>query len=192
MNRILKITAFFLCFLSSFIQAQTYSNVVSDEEIYGFLNWLTANSPKPSEEPRFKKKQIYHKILSWDSSHFFADTAKIKEYKFFVIDHKYIYQSGADTIFHLVDRDFILEQWKSIKDTLWHGKFSKSALITNKDQRRANRYYYSIPLFSKDKNYVIVRRTYYCGNTCAYGGFYIYRKLDEGWKFLYAINTWMS
>lgn len=175
---------------------QTYSSVTSDKEIYDFLNWMTVNDRKYGEEPKLKRKHIYHKILSWDTTNFIIkDTALIKQYQFFPVDGGYLYQSqsGTDTIFKQQDRDFLFIQFAAIKDTIWHDKFSKSKLLTSKKQKRPNRYYYSIPLFSVDKKYVIIHRQYYCGDEYAHDGYYVYRRLDNNkWEYITAVNTWIS
>lgn len=175
---------------------QTYSSVISDKEIYDFLNWMTVNDKKYSEEPKLKRKQIYFKILSWDTANFtIKDTTLIEEYPFFSMEGQYLYkrQSGTDTIFQQQDRDYLFRQFSGIKDSVWHHSFSQSKLLTNSKQIRPNRYFYSIPLFSLDKNYVIVQRVYYCGDVCAYGGYYVYRRIGkDGWVFVTAVNTWMS
>jgi hypothetical protein len=110
-------------------------------------------------------------------------------------DYNYLYQKqgGLDTIFKQIDRTFIYKQFTAIKDTIWHEKFSKSKLLTGQKQRRTNKYYYSIPLFSMDKKYVIIYRKYYCGDECAYGGYYVYRRLEPNkWEYITAVNTWIS
>ena len=192
-----KLTLILIGFLNcTFAVGQTYSSVTSEKEIYDFLNWMTVNDRKYGEEPKLKRKHIYHKILSWDTTNFITkDTSLIPQYQFFSIDGFYLYQSrgGTDTIFNQQDRDFIFRQFTAIKDTIWHAKFSKSKLLTNKKQKRPNRYYYSIPLFSVDKNYVIIHRQYYCGSLCAHGGYYVYRRLDNNkWEYVTAVNTWIS
>lgn len=175
---------------------QTYSSVISDKEIYDFLNWMTVNDKKCSEEPKLKRKQIDYKILSWDTANFMIkDTTLIDEYSFFSIEGQYLYKkrSGTDTIFKQQDRDFLFRQFTAIKDSIWHDSFSKSKLHTNNKQTRPNIYGYSIPLFSHDKNYVIIHRVYYCGDVCAYGGYYVYRRIGEKeWVFVTAVNTWIS
>ncbi len=154
------------------VTGQTYSSIISDKEIYDFLNWITIKDKKHAEEKKLKRKRIQHEILSWDITNF---TLK-------------------DTVlFNQEDRGFLLKQITSIKDTIWHSRFSKSKLLINKKQKHPNKYYYSIPLFFQHKDYVIVQRHYYCGNLCAYGGYYIYRRLDnKKWLFVTALNTWIS
>lgn len=174
---------------------QTYSTVTSDEEIYDFLNWMTIHSKKYGEEPKLKRKHIHQRILSWDTINFITNDSPSLNDQFSSLDMRYLYQrrSGMDSIFTQQDRDFLFKQFKAIKDTIWHKSFSNSKLLSNKKQKRPNNYYYSIPLFSVDKNYVIIHRQFYCGSSCAYGGYYLYRRLDKDhWIFVTALNTWIS
>lgn len=176
--------------------AQTYSSVTTDKEIYDFLNWMTLSDKKLSEEPKLKRKQIFYKIISWDTANFITkDTALLNKYPFFDLDNQFLFQrsKGTDTIFKQADRTFLFQQYTAIKDTVWHQGFSNSKLLKDKNQKQPNRYYYSVPLFSADRKYVVVRRQYYCGSLCAYGGYYIYRRLtDKKWEYITAVNTWMS
>lgn len=195
LRRILIISLLF--FNYSTLNAQTYSNLIDDEEIYDFLNWMTANGSRYSEETPKGARQIFHKILSWDSTNFIqatTDTIFINGAPDFSFDFNYLYKKkqGTDTIFKQEDRDFIFKQFDAIKDSVWHKGCSASNLVTKK-KKKPNEYHYSIPLFSKGRSHVIVRQVYYCGNRCAYGGYYVYRKLDDKrWEFVTVVNAWMS
>lgn len=106
----------------------------------------------------------------------------------------YLYKKkqGTDTIFKQEDRDFIFKQFDAIRDSVWHKGFSASNLVTKK-KKKPNEYHYSIPLFSVDRSHVIVRQVYYCGKLCAYGGYYVYRKLEKKkWELVTVVNAWMS
>jgi hypothetical protein len=108
---------------------------------------------------------------------------------------QYLFQKdrGTDTMFRQEDRAFLFNQFTSIKDSVWHEAFSHSKLLKNTNQKRPNRYSYSIPLFSLDKKYVIIHKYYYCGSLCAYGGYYIYKRIEKNkWEYVVAVNTWMS
>jgi len=173
---------------------QTYSSVVSDNEIYDFLNWLTVNTKKFSEEPKLKRKQICNKILEWNKDVFFIDTIQVNNQQI-IADYDCLYQTryGTDTIFNQRDRDFIFQQFIAIKDSIWHRGFSNSKLLTIQKQEPQNKHYYSVPLFSLDKDYVIINKHYHCGNECAYGGYYVYKRIGtKKWKFVTVINPWMS
>jgi hypothetical protein len=172
---------------------QTYSSITSDKEIYDFLNWVTINNKKNYRESKLRRKQICYKIFNWDESIFFTDTIQINN-KQILTNFFYLYKAeyGGDTIFNQQDKDFIFQQFTAIKDSIWHKSFSNSRLRTH-PKKRPNRYYYSIPLFSIDKNYVVVVMEYYCGNECAYGGYYVYQRISEKkWKFVTILLPWIS
>jgi hypothetical protein len=176
-------------------QAQTYSNIISDQEIYDFLNWMTIEGSKYSEEPKWTKKRVSRRIYNWNASHFVLDTNELERPPNMMLMREYLYKSrgGLDTLFTQKDRDFHYKQFTEIKDNVWHKQFSKSKLLIFNKQVRPNRYYYSIPLFSMDKKYVVVNRVYYCGPLCAHGGCFVFRKLDnDQWEFVTAVNTWIS
>lgn len=177
----------------TFTFGQIYSSLISDKEIYDFLNWMTANDKKYKEEPQKKRKQIYYKILSWDTANFIKDTAQINKYWYYDENYLFINRSGTDTLFKQQDREFLFKQFTAIKKNIWYFKFSKSKLLISKKQKKTNRYYYSIPLFSVDKNYVIIERIYYCGDQCAHGGYFIYRRLDKKkWEYVTVVHPWIS
>jgi hypothetical protein len=194
MKKFLVLTIFFFTF--SFIYGQTYSTVTSDKEIYDFLNWLTANNRKFREEPKLKRKQIFNTILPWDTASFIMkDTARINKYPEFNLDYMYLYnrKSGTDTIFKQLDRDFLYKQLKAVKDTIWHEKFFKSLLLTDLEEKSLNGRYYSVPLFSIDKKYVVIQRVYVCGNECAYGGYFVYKRIkNKKWVYVTTAKAWMS
>jgi len=191
----------------------SYSSVISDNEIYEFLNWMTIkNEDEYFEEPIGRK--VYYKIVKWDMENFipkeeitininknlFFRLFRRKEYKAQLLnfledvrsfDYLYDSKSGTDTIFKQEDRDFIFLQFTSMKDSIWHSSFSNSELVTTKELNYVR--YYSIPLFSLDRNYVIIYRSYHCGSLCAYGGYYVYRRIDKNnWVFVTSVNTWIS
>ncbi len=191
---LLLIEIVFIC--NSF--GQTYSTVTSDNEIYAFLNWMTRTEEKHGEEPKLGRKKIAYQILAWDSANFVlnnSDSLLYKEIPLPPFQNIFLFQKSTknDTIFNQIERTFIFQQFTSIKDTIWHTSFSKSKLLTRIKQNKPNRYYYSIPLFTIDRKYVIINKEYYCGNLCAYGGYYIYKKIADGkWEYVTAVHTWIS
>ncbi len=167
--------------------SQTYSSIIDDEEIYNFLNWITIHDEKYSEE-NFKRKKISNKILSWQPENF------INNYEDQFENEKFLYQEENDLhlVFKKDDQQFIYKQFTSLKDSIWHTEFSKSKLISQKN-KRTNYYAYSIPLFSIDKKKAVIYCIFYCGDECAYGGYFIYSKINEtDWILIKDINSWQS
>jgi hypothetical protein len=166
--------------------------VIFDNEIYGFLNWVTKNAEKFNDEPKFSRKRICSKITNWDSAFFDMPIGVYEEY--LAIDSiTKIEKKVKDTLFKKSDRDFFVIQFASIKESNWKKKFAKSKMISCKKQKRPNRYYYSIPLFSVDRSLVIVKKVYYCGDQCAHGGYDIYRRVrGNKWEFITTWESWIS
>lgn len=161
------------------INAQTYTSVISDQEIYSFMNWMIKNDTKGFGESNFMRKQIMSEIVPWDTSDFIIiDTA--------LLTHKQQYYQGAivfghtqdiDTIFNNQDLVFIYEQYTSLQNKVWTTRFSRSLLRNEPMLKRPYRRY-SIPLFSSDRKYVIIKSYYNCGNLCGSFGYMLYRKID--------------
>lgn len=194
MTEPLKYGLLIFCFLwTESCFAQTYSSLIEDKEIYSFLNWLTKSEKRPYGEPKLKRKEIYYEISKWDSASFIVkDTALQAKYPFFDLDMRYIYKHslGVDTLLNRQDRSFLFEQFSAIRDTVWHTPFNHSKLLLNRNQKRPNRHYYSVPLFSVDRKYVIVNSAYVCGGLCAYMGIYLYQRIGtDEWKYLLTIHS---
>lgn len=186
-----------ILFFSSNSVGQTYSSVVSDQEITGFLNWLTIYDIRLGEEHK-GEKSVSIEIVDWQISHFIPKDSAIKMLGNYYYSDLYLYKeyAGTDTIFLQEDREFLYNQFKAIKDSVWHDTFENSEVL-NKNEYKPEIYYryykYSIPLFSKDKQYVIVQRDYLCGRLCGYGGCFVYRKVgDHKWEYVTGVNVWLS
>jgi hypothetical protein len=170
--------------------------VSTDGEIYTFLNWMIRHEKKYDEEPRFKNKQVSPHILAWDEGNFVIDdTVLNNKYKYFSLYNEYLFSEKPmlDIAAKPEDKAFLLKQYTAIQDSVWHKKFSKSTLLKREEQKRANRYYLSIPLFSRSKKYALVQKIYYCGQECGYGGYFIYERTGKNkWKQIAAVKTWIS
>ena len=112
---------------SSFSKCQTYSSLISDKEIYCFLNWITKNEEKHFKESYMRRKYINSRIIPWDSANFIDSLP----HGLASFDKIYLYESknGIDTIFNEKDRRFLFEQFISLKESKWHKRFKKSKLI---------------------------------------------------------------
>lgn len=176
---------------------QTHSKAITDEEIYTFISSIIHSDKRNSEEPFLGRKNISIRIIKFDSTNFFTkiDTAKFRELPYFGLEGNYIYQihAGIDTIFKQEDRDFLFQQFVSIRDTVWHHRFRNSSLITNWHQKHTNLFYYSIPLFSLDRNYVLIKKHYTCGNLCGKGCINVYQRIGKNkWKCITQLNCIQS
>ena len=173
---------------------QTYSSIISDEEIKSFLEWEISSTESYSEESFFSiRRKISNEISKWDSLNFIIPDS-LDENDFSVrFSYLYQYMNGLDSILKHEDKDFFLQQLLAERDSIWQFKISKSKFINTNSKTHFTGYHYSIPLFSKSKNIVIINKVFGCGSLCAYGGYYIYEKTDNNsWRLLKVINSWMS
>lgn len=179
----------FLLLSQVFCFGQTYNDIVSDREIASFLIWEVNSTEGYPEEPWLSsKRRISHTILKWDSLNFIcSDTlSKIEKNLLYLFKE----ENKLDTIF---DAEYLLKQFNSCKDVTWKIEVPNTIMTSRRVRKRPNRYYYSVPLFSKDRKYVIVKRVYLCGSLCAYGGYFIYKKVDKSsWKLVKIVNMWVS
>ena len=173
--------------------AQTYSTLISDNEICSFMDWEVTSSDGYHEEPILsRRRKINRQMLQWDSLNFIVpDTLS----KHDILDRMmYLYQpkNGLDTLFNSEDREYVLQQFEAIKDSTWQNRISKARITAKPIRQKPNRYYYSLPLFSLDKKYAIIKRTYNCGSLCAYGGVFIYQRIEgNSWQLVTILNGWM-
>lgn len=180
-------------FLAYFSSGQTYSSIISDEEIYNTINAIIKNDNDRIKKKGVRKISVSPKISNqWDSLNFIRlDTAKYIHYQFYE-NFEYIFKDYLDTLFNEIDKKFMFEQYKSIKDTVWHQAFSQAKLVDGK-QRNPDRYCFSVPIFSVDKKVVVIYFSNYCGELCGFGGYYIYKKTSKNkWIFITAIGHWIS
>lgn len=180
-------------FLAYFSSSQTYSSIISDEEIYNTINAIIKNDNDRITKKGFRKISVSPKISNqWDSLNFIRlDTAKYIHYQLYE-NFEYIFKDYLDTLFNEIDKKFMFEQYKSIKDTVWHQAFSQTKLVDGK-QRNPDRYCFSVPIFSVDKKVVVIYFSNYCGELCGFGGYYIYKKTSKNkWIFITAIGHWIS
>ncbi|MBI3234225.1 MAG: hypothetical protein HYZ42_09320 [Bacteroidetes bacterium] len=164
---------------------QTYSTLVSDGEITSFLDWQLKTEKKYSEEPRNKTKYLYKGISKWNMG-------MLRYYISYSKKDKWIEEAFSKN-----DTSFLFQQIFSQVDTLWRHSFSNSKLIKqlrkNRQPRRPNRYYLSLPLFSMDKNFVIISVSYICGRLCGHGGYKVYKRVSyNNWKYVGEVNGWIS
>jgi len=184
--------SFLLVFKISY--SQKYSSTISDSQILKFLNWQIQTEDKYPEEPKNKKKVIYSKIISWDTTHFrLGANNNVNSIEYNLI---YLFNERnkwLDTLFTKEDREYLFQQFINQRDTVWRQTFNYSSLSHIKKQRKANRHSFSLPLFSLDNRYVIIRENYHCGSLCGHGAVKIYKRIDsDNWEYLGSVNSWIS
>ena len=183
-----KIITIKICIFIIFFQlncfGQTFSDIISDFEITSFLKWEIKNSKKYNEESAISfRRRIDPSIFKWQTQHFEIDD----ESKYSSFEYLFSDENGLDTIF---EREFFIKQSKAINTETWSKKIRRAKFIDDKGKYY---YKYSIPLFSKDKSFVILKKEFFCGDICAYGGIYLYKKINNNkWEKIQVIKNWVS
>lgn len=176
------------------ITAQTYSSIISDKEIYDFMEWMVSNDKKSEKEIFGKSRDLLANTAIWDTANFISKN-KALNIEYFEQDNKYLFKKseGLDTLFTEADKNFIFDQYTSIKASVWEknigGKRIKNSDLEEGDEINM----YSIPLFTKDKEFALIYKVFYCGYECAYGKYYLYKLIGKKkWKFVSSFNPWST
>jgi hypothetical protein len=167
-------------------------NPIDDATIYEFINFV-AND-----------KNEKHFVLRGD---------KVLDKPFLDEDGYLIDSLKKDTIFSKDDIKFLEVQMQSVKNftinpKLFNGKEIISSdtikrYATDKERRwtfwedyrkkygEAGYCNISLPLFSKDRQKVIICTSYSCGGKCGEGGIFIYQKIKGRWKQIKELSWWI-
>jgi len=172
-----KITTVLILLFTLTAHAQNYSSIISDDEISDFLNNIVNDSVP-----------INTKILQWHKANF-KDSLSYYDLDDILDEHLYSKSGCADTMFIQSDRAFLYKQFISIQDSVWHKSIVRTGVTRNK--RKVNGYYYSIPLFSSDKRFAVIRKVHL--GKFSSGGIYIYRKsYNNVWQQYCCIIKWIT
>lgn len=170
---------------------QTYSSKIADSTILAFMKWEMENGKSFSEASKFRmNKKTSKVILTYDTLNFFLpDNVHQGDWQneLFLFNRR----TKIDTLFSASEKDSLFAQYLAISNTVWSHRMNGAKL--KKWHNPKNTYHYSIPLFSSDGKYVFIKKSFYCGKVCAYGGVYLYECVDnQSWKLIEILNGWMS
>ncbi len=184
----ISILLFFLFPVHSF--GQTYSSQVPDSTILAFMNWEIKNGENYTETRniRFHRK-IAPKTLKFEAQNFHKpDSLSPFEAQPELLFNR---NNKLDTLFSKAEMDAFFNQYNAVKDTVWSHKIKAAKIKSWKSP--LHQYHYAVPLFSSDGKYVLIKKSFYCGNSCAYGGIYLYEKIgDNNWKLFKILFGWIS
>jgi len=169
---------------------QTYSSSVSDSEIISFLKWEVKNGKRYAEGGKYRvTKNVSLEIIPYYPENFiFSDSLNLTGWgdEFFLFKE----ENYIDSIFPESEQNFINSQFLSIKDSVWSHRILRAKWQEGKIFN--NTYYYSIPLFSSDGQYVFIRKAFLCPGLCGYGGTYLYKKTGKNnWKLYRQMNGYV-
>jgi hypothetical protein len=180
------------------VQGQTYSTLISNQEIQDFFYELNASNV-------IHIHKLTPKIASWETMFTLDDTTNQE------IPFKFLNKSGKEyavlkAAFGTNDIKFLKEQFFALKDAAWDFTQMKAFIpadptvnkeIAKKSQsgRRSIKdnysYTFSVPMFSLDKKSVIIYQDYFCGFMCSTACIYLYQKNGNGkWKEIISWYCW--
>ena len=164
-----SLTLVLIILVNTTLKSQTYSSLIPDKEIEEFVSWKLKDTMQLLYIPNDYSRRIFPlKIEMFDSS---------KKGGFC------IYQKSAkwiDSIFSKEDKAFFFDQFKNIKTNTWP---EKDGLPKGKETEKGYGTFISIPIFSQNRQFVIVYVYHFCGQNCGRFSIPIYKKTEGTWKF---------
>jgi hypothetical protein len=190
---------FILLVVSITTKSQTYSSVISDFEIVDFINKDLAKNFVKKESwinPRYWKPHI--------SNYYYKDSAdrnsKLRNPHFLFKPNTtasgIVTASLLDSILSRKDIDFFKEQIEGLLEGEdWKDTFQKAKIVSNPPLDKNGNpkqvvEVYSIPIFSFDRQHVILMKGFYCGLLCGYGGYHLYKRSGEDWVVIRILDEW--
>lgn len=190
----MKTVVTYFCVLFSICSfSQTSENIPNQTEISNFLENLEVTGKEI--------KKIDRKIILWTDYDIYGEQNFEIELSSFISG--ILRYKALQNYFKPEDLKFVEKQFLSQKDSVWQKNDLKKFNITGsaeqkkivehskKGQRMGSYYSYSfsIPLFSLDKKYAIVKRQFFCGLMCSDQCTYLYERdnISNKWK---VISSW--
>jgi hypothetical protein len=145
------------------------------------LKWEIRHSKKHFEEFYRLKKIISIEISIWDTLNFtLLDTSLVNQG---INPRKMIGKEDYKMFDSIFGIDHLKSQINNQTDTVFNQKEFGFRISDTRKKHKNRIHYYSLPLFSKDKIYVLCRHWFQCGNVCGYGFYGIYKRTSNGkWK----------
>jgi hypothetical protein len=102
-----------------------------------------------------------------------------------------LYLSEQNSLFSKSDIEYIFKQNRTDKD------FRLDACLQGKELISPKEHILSVnsikaPIFTLDKEIVIIGFSYYCGGLCGSGGTYVYKKVNGTWQKIITLMEWIS
>ncbi len=170
-----KILFCLLLIVASSTYGQTYNKLIPDKDISDFINWKLINDTFKNGNVPKKFFNFNTTIIKWRPVELKYDSTKSKAEN----EGRSIYNPRTrflDSILSLKDKEFIIRQSNSYITNEW--TFDIESDIIEKENYK---YYYTLPLFSLDKQYAILKEVYYCGQTCGEERTILYQHTNKGW-----------
>ena len=193
MPKLVTQAVFLTCFvlLAGYSSAQTYSDHISDKEITLFFKQLSG-----SMDPKIKSMD--EELIDWTYPDLYGERDTLYQMGWLT---RGIFQN--DTVLRFFDTEdlgFVKKQYDAIAESTWHENhfmtfelvdtiFYRKILSHSYNSRKIGKWYahsFSLPLFSIEKNHVIIQQEYYCGYMCSKYCVYLYEKVtdEKAWKLI--------
>jgi len=146
--------------------------------------------PIPDSTICYTINQFVNEILP-PSSNVFYNKASYN----FLSSYDSLYLIELNPLLSLKDIDYIFNQNRTSNDYDLSNCLYNKVLITHQTiMENPNLGYFDIsaPLFSIDKEVVIIRISYFCGGLCGNGGTYVYKKENNIWLLKFTLSEWIS
>lgn len=176
---------FLLSIKSNRCAAQTYSSLIADQEVYSFLS-----SIQSTDTARFILNKV---IIPWDPLQLLhgTDDSATTDFDRYFYNYMYLYKGRADTMFSTVEKSHFYKQFTVLRDSIWRQPFGGGKLVEIINPVLQLSKSYSVPLFSKDGSYALVRQALMGAPAGGRGGVFVYRRREEGsWELVDILNKW--
>jgi len=146
---------------------QTYSNLMTDDEIHYFL------------KQTIKSRNTDSEILSWNKCDLFKDLNNCYKGEFLQKDNE-----------NFINDTLLIEFQKKYESIENKGASHFQIFREKKNRKKYSRV--SIPLISNDRKTAIIKIMAWCGNECGSGGILIYIRQKGKWKKIDFRCTWVN
>jgi hypothetical protein len=164
-----------------------YVQLVPDSIVCETINYLVNDGLKESfEGNRFIDKPSYEVLESDDSLKLLElDTLFSKQ------DLEYIFKQNSNAKYYQLNKCLDNKTFISI-DTL--KKFNREDFWTDFRRKYGQGGFnsISIPLFTCNRDIIIIQCSHSCGRLCGSGGTYIFKKQESKWVQIHCLQYWVS
>jgi hypothetical protein len=184
--------AFLGCMWSMAVSAfaQSIDKVNYSEAAYAFMDWFSCHDTIDFDS-NYRISPVSNHLAIWDTELFLpADSGEEDPWALSGIGPLRAIP-GIDSLF---SEDDMAEMAREASNHA-HARLQRNLACIKRGGKTRNKavHWYYWPLFSKDRNMVLFRYGYRCGNTCGYGGTYVFRRVEgTEWRVTRSLGTWMS
>lgn len=165
--------------------AQTYSTITPDQKVYNFLSSIHSQDSS--------SVVINKVIIPWDPLQLLrgAEDSATTDFDRYFYDYMYLYKGSVDSMFSTAEKSNFYKQFTVLQDSLWRKPFGGGRLVEIDNPILQRSKSYSVPLFSSDGNYALVRQALMGAPAGGRGGVFVYRRREgDDWELVNILNKW--